>query len=133
MFFGGEKVVVLAGYKTVKNALVNHDEEFGERAIPAIIQELNKGLGNNNKNKSFSANFYSYIFRIVRPSVIHLCFVLGVLWSNGDIWRDIRRFALTNLRDFGMGKKACEDKITEECQYLLEVFKKFRGTILFSL
>uniref|UniRef100_A0A3P9KDK6 Cytochrome P450 2K1 n=1 Tax=Oryzias latipes TaxID=8090 RepID=A0A3P9KDK6_ORYLA len=95
VFFGGEKVVVLAGYKTVKNALVNHDEEFGERAIPAIIQELNKGL--------------------------------GVLWSNGDIWRDIRRFALTNLRDFGMGKKACEDKITEECQYLLEVFKKFKG------
>uniref|UniRef100_A0A3B3DJI1 Cytochrome P450 n=1 Tax=Oryzias melastigma TaxID=30732 RepID=A0A3B3DJI1_ORYME len=95
VFLGGEKVVVLAGYKTVKNALVNHDEEFGERAIPHMIQELNRGH--------------------------------GVLWSNGDTWREIRRFALTNLRDFGMGKKACEDKITEECQYLLEVFKKFKG------
>ncbi|RVE55901.1 hypothetical protein OJAV_G00230810 [Oryzias javanicus] len=95
VFLGGEKVVVLAGYKTVKNALVNHDEEFGERAIPQIVQELNKGH--------------------------------GVLWSNGDTWREIRRFALTNLRDFGMGKKACEDKITEECQYLLEVFKQFKG------
>lgn len=40
----------------------------------------------------------------------------------------MRRFALTNLRDFGMGKKACEDKITEECQHLIEVFKKFNGT-----
>ena len=39
----------------------------------------------------------------------------------------MRRFALTNLRDFGMGKKACEDKIVEECQYLIGVFKKFKG------
>lgn len=39
----------------------------------------------------------------------------------------MRRFALTNLRDFGMGKKACEDKITEECSYLVEVLKKWRG------
>lgn len=39
----------------------------------------------------------------------------------------MRRFALTNLRDFGMGKKACEDKIVEECDYLIEVFKQFKG------
>uniref|UniRef100_A0A8C4H0X1 Cytochrome P450 2K1 n=1 Tax=Dicentrarchus labrax TaxID=13489 RepID=A0A8C4H0X1_DICLA len=50
-----------------------------------------------------------------------------VLWSNGDSWKDMRRFALTNLRDFGMGKRACEDKIVEECDYLIEVFKKFKG------
>uniref|UniRef100_A0A8C2ZR00 Cytochrome P450 2K1-like n=1 Tax=Cyclopterus lumpus TaxID=8103 RepID=A0A8C2ZR00_CYCLU len=29
------------------------------------------------------------------------------------------RFAITNLRDFGMGKKACEDKIIEECEHLM--------------
>uniref|UniRef100_A0A3B3TXX8 Cytochrome P450 2K1-like n=1 Tax=Poecilia latipinna TaxID=48699 RepID=A0A3B3TXX8_9TELE len=54
-------------------------------------------------------------------------FILGVLWSNGDSWREMRRFALVNLRDFGMGKKACEDKIIEECQHLIEVFKDFKG------
>uniref|UniRef100_A0A665UG03 Uncharacterized protein n=1 Tax=Echeneis naucrates TaxID=173247 RepID=A0A665UG03_ECHNA len=50
-----------------------------------------------------------------------------VLWSNGDSWREMRRFALTNLRDFGMGKKICEDKIIDETQHLIEVFRKFKG------
>lgn len=39
----------------------------------------------------------------------------------------MRRFALTHLRDFGMGKKACEDKIIEECGHLMEVLKKLKG------
>ncbi|KAG8011479.1 Cytochrome P450 2K1 [Nibea albiflora] len=95
VYFGPEKVVVLAGYKTVKEALVNHADEFGERRSLLITEESTQGH--------------------------------GVLWSNGDSWKEMRRFSLTNLRDFGMGKRACEDKIIEECEQLLEVFKKFKG------
>ncbi|XP_015247771.1 PREDICTED: cytochrome P450 2K1-like [Cyprinodon variegatus] len=97
VYLGPQKVVVLAGYKTVKEALVQHDEEFGERHAFPLLADFNKGH--------------------------------GVLWSNGDSWREMRRFALTNLRDFGMGKKACEDKIIEECQHLIEVFKNFKGKV----
>ncbi|XP_016401437.1 cytochrome P450 2K3-like [Sinocyclocheilus rhinocerous] len=39
----------------------------------------------------------------------------------------MRRFALSNLRDFGMGKKRSEQIITEETQYLKEEFEKFEG------
>uniref|UniRef100_A0A8D0CST7 Cytochrome P450 2K1-like n=1 Tax=Sander lucioperca TaxID=283035 RepID=A0A8D0CST7_SANLU len=95
VYLGPQKVVVLAGYKTVKEALVNYADEFGERDPMLIMEESNQGH--------------------------------GLLWSNGDSWKEMRRFALTNLRDFGMGKKASEDKIIEECDYLIEVFKTFKG------
>uniref|UniRef100_A0A3Q3JG85 Uncharacterized protein n=1 Tax=Monopterus albus TaxID=43700 RepID=A0A3Q3JG85_MONAL len=95
VYLGAKKVVVLAGYKTVKEALVNHAEEFGERDVLQIIKDINHDH--------------------------------GITWSNGDCWKEMRRFALTNLRDFGMGKKAIEDKIIEESHYLIEVFKKFKG------
>ncbi|XP_031721980.1 cytochrome P450 2K1-like isoform X1 [Anarrhichthys ocellatus] len=94
-YMGPQKVVVLSGYKTVKEALVNHADEFGDRLPIQIALDLNKGH--------------------------------GILWSNGDSWKEMRRFALTNLRDFGMGKRASEDKIIEECQHLIEVFKKYKG------
>ncbi|XP_063041567.1 cytochrome P450 2K1-like [Engraulis encrasicolus] len=94
--FGPKKVVVLAGYKTVKEALVNYAEEFGDRDdITPIFHDINKGN--------------------------------GIILSNGECWKEMRRFALSKLRDFGMGKKAIELKIQEEVQYLIEVFEQHNG------
>lgn len=45
VYFGSKKVVVLAGYKTVKQALVNHAVEFGDRAISPIFKDINGGHG----------------------------------------------------------------------------------------
>ncbi|XP_052408201.1 cytochrome P450 2K1 [Carassius gibelio] len=92
---GPKKTVVLVGYKTVKEALVNHAEEFGERDIGAS-------------------------FRIMNDE--H-----GIVFSNGENWKEMRRFALSNLRDFGMGKRGSEEKIIEEIQYLKGEFDKFEG------
>ncbi|CAL8397545.1 unnamed protein product [Boreogadus saida] len=44
----------------------------------------------------------------------------------------MRRFALSNLRDYGMGKKTAEEKILEECQYLIEVLEKHKGRVSMS-
>ncbi|XP_031420565.1 cytochrome P450 2K1-like isoform X1 [Clupea harengus] len=95
VYFGPKKVVVLTGYKTVKQALVNHAEEFGERDITPLFHDLNKGH--------------------------------GILFANGESWKEMRRFALINMRDFGMGKRGSEEKILEETQRLIEVFEKFEG------
>ncbi|XP_074471428.1 cytochrome P450 2K1-like isoform X2 [Sebastes fasciatus] len=95
VYLGPKKVVFLAGYKTVKEALVTCADEFGEKNSPRILIENYQGH--------------------------------GTLTSNGDSWKEMRRFALTNLRDFGMGKRASEDKIIEECDHLVEVLKKYKG------
>uniref|UniRef100_H3C9Z9 Cytochrome P450 2K1-like n=1 Tax=Tetraodon nigroviridis TaxID=99883 RepID=H3C9Z9_TETNG len=95
VYLGRRKVVVLAGYKTVKEALVNHAEEFGDRAPTMLVQ--------------------------------HDHHQHGVLWANGDSWKEMRRFALASLRDFRMGRKVCEDKIFQECSYLMEVLKEWEG------
>ncbi|GAA6066952.1 cytochrome P450 2K1-like [Tachysurus ichikawai] len=95
VYFGPRKVVVLAGYQTVKQALVNNAEEFGNRHISPIFFDISKGH--------------------------------GVLFSNGENWKEMRRFSLTTLRDFGMGKRGTEEKIIEETHYLREVFEEFQG------
>lgn len=49
----------------------------------------------------------------------------GVIDSNGERWRDHRRFALSTLRDFGFGKNLMQEKILLEVQ---DVFSKFDET-----
>ncbi|XP_021418527.2 cytochrome P450 2F3-like [Oncorhynchus mykiss] len=44
----------------------------------------------------------------------------GLVISNGERWRQLRRFTLTTLRDFGMGRKRMEEWIQEESQYLID-------------
>ncbi|XP_036624585.1 cytochrome P450 2K1-like [Trichosurus vulpecula] len=92
---GPKKVVVLSGYETVKDALVNHSEEFGERAHVPIFEKLFEGK--------------------------------GISFSHGNNSKIIRRFTLTTLRNFGMGKKAIEERIVEECQHLIQVFESHQG------
>ncbi|CAL8397561.1 unnamed protein product [Boreogadus saida] len=94
VYFGPEKAVVLAGFKTVKQALVDHAEEFGGRYVSCVFDDIDQQH--------------------------------GILFSNGDNWKEMRRFAISNLRDYGMGKRTAEDKILEECQYLIEVLEKHK-------
>ncbi|XP_073399236.1 cytochrome P450 2K1-like isoform X1 [Dendrobates tinctorius] len=95
--FGPKKMVVLAGYKIIKEALVMQADDFGERAIDPIFKDAFNGH--------------------------------GVVFSNGEQWKSMRRFMLATLRDFGMGKKSQEARIQDELIYLIESFRSHNGKL----
>ncbi|KAH7723232.1 Protein CYP-33C9 [Aphelenchoides avenae] len=58
-------------------------------------------------------NFFNATFELFRGGRY------GVTHTEGDLWRDQRRFALHVLRNLGMGRNLMEERILEECQALV--------------
>ncbi|XP_066437248.1 cytochrome P450 2G1-like [Eleutherodactylus coqui] len=91
VYFGHYPIVVLCGYNTVKEALIDRAEEFSGRGRLPTIDQFVKGY--------------------------------GIVFGNGNRWKDLRRFSLSTLRNFGMGKKSIEERIQEEAHFLIEEIK----------
>ncbi|KAM9308502.1 cytochrome P450 2C8-like [Gastrophryne carolinensis] len=90
-----EPVVVLNGYKVIKDALLNHGEQFSGRPFSPVIDFYSEG--------------YSF------PSI------------DGERWRQLRRFTITSLRNFGMGKQSMEKQVLEESQDLIRAVSQTGG------
>ncbi|XP_056271588.1 cytochrome P450 2J6-like [Pseudoliparis swirei] len=94
---GGFKMVFVSGYKTVKEALVTQADNFVDRPHQA--------MGNR----------------------MYLGETGGLFMSNGETWKRQRRFALSTLRNFGLGKVTMEQSICEEIRHLQEEIEKEKG------
>ncbi|KAG1935495.1 cytochrome P450 2Y3 [Pimephales promelas] len=95
VYLGPQRMVVLVGYDTVKEALVDQADDFAPRGPIPFLNRVVKGY--------------------------------GLIVSNGERWRQLRRFTLTTLRDFGMGRKRMEQWIQEESEHLLKSFEETRS------
>nr|XP_019571912.1 PREDICTED: cytochrome P450 2J2-like [Rhinolophus sinicus] len=51
----------------------------------------------------------------------------GLIMSNGQSWKEQRRFTLTTLRNFGLGKRSLEERIQEETQHLNQTIEEENG------
>ncbi|XP_053577617.1 cytochrome P450 2G1 [Bombina bombina] len=69
-----------------------------------------------------------FVNRGKMPLADHINKGFGLTGSSGERWRTLRRFSLTTLRNFGLGKRNLEERIQEEAQYLVEKLGKMQGT-----
>ncbi|XP_073497690.1 cytochrome P450 2A4-like isoform X4 [Phyllobates terribilis] len=95
VYLGSRPVVVVTGYKLVREIYLDKGDEFLNRGDMPAFNYFYKDSG-------FVFNF------------------------NMKRWRDIRRFSLSALRDFGFGKRSSEDVIREETNHVVEAFKNYK-------
>ncbi|XP_042201970.1 cytochrome P450 2J6-like [Callorhinchus milii] len=87
--FGWTDVVVLNGYEAIKDGLVKKSKDTSDRPTVPIYQRYFSGFGQ------------------------------GIVFAKyGQWWQDHRRFALSTLKNFGLGKKSLELRIVEEASFL---------------
>uniref|UniRef100_A0A663EGI4 Uncharacterized protein n=1 Tax=Aquila chrysaetos chrysaetos TaxID=223781 RepID=A0A663EGI4_AQUCH len=61
------------------------------------------------------------------PLLVQLSKDYGFVSSNEKKWQELRRFTLSTLRDFGMGKNSMSQWVQQEAQHLVELLAKLKG------
>ncbi|XP_035508739.1 cytochrome P450 2J2-like [Morone saxatilis] len=94
---GRHKTVFVSGWKMVKEAIVTQADNFVDRPYSPMVTRIYSGNS------------------------------AGLFFSNGNVWRRQRRFAMAMLRTFGLAKSSIEQSICEESHHLQEAMEKEKG------
>ncbi|PKU27717.1 cytochrome p450 2c5-like [Limosa lapponica baueri] len=60
------------------------------------------------------------------PLLVQLSKDYGFVSNNEKKWRELRRFTLSTLRDFGMGKSSMSQRVQQEAQHLVELLAELK-------
>uniref|UniRef100_A0A8C4Y9D6 Uncharacterized protein n=1 Tax=Gopherus evgoodei TaxID=1825980 RepID=A0A8C4Y9D6_9SAUR len=71
--------------------------------------------------------FLGNVLQLKAEGMVNSLREVGLLFSNGERWRQLRRFSLAALQDFGTGQRSVEEQIQDEAQRLVEEFRKTKG------
>ncbi|XP_055052706.2 cytochrome P450 2M1-like [Misgurnus anguillicaudatus] len=61
------------------------------------------------------------------PMIMKATLGYGVLSTSGHRWREMRRFSLMTLKNFGMGRRSIEEKVQDEAKNLVKMMNKYEG------
>ncbi|KAG9464409.1 hypothetical protein GDO78_019982 [Eleutherodactylus coqui] len=99
VYLGSRPVIVVTGYKSVKEVYVDRGDDFLARGDLPSFDFLYKNYG-------------------------------VAFTSNIDRWKELRKFSLSTMRNFGMGKRNMENLIQEEALCLVTEFKKTKESLV---
>ncbi|XP_075179674.1 cytochrome P450 2G1-like isoform X1 [Anomaloglossus baeobatrachus] len=99
VYLGSRPVVVVTGYKAVKEVLVDRGDDFlGRGTVPSL----------------------TFLFKDYGVAST----------SDMEIWRALRRFSVSTMKSFGMGKRSLEDRVEEEARCLVAKLKKTKESLV---
>ncbi|CAJ0569125.1 unnamed protein product, partial [Mesorhabditis spiculigera] len=93
-YMGTKRIVAITSYEMMKKYIVQQGDKFSDREHFQGFNDMYRG-GN-----------------------------YGIIESDGQLWRDQRRFAISTLREFGMGKNLMQIRVLEEVDYMFARVEK---------
>ncbi|XP_063408562.1 cytochrome P450 2B19-like isoform X1 [Mytilus trossulus] len=94
---------------------------FGSQ--PALFcfgyEMVKEALVNSGEKTKFRPNWL-YLFKKMFPKT-------GIFFSNGQPWSEGRKLTSVAFKDFGVGKRTIDERISEEVQFLVDEFSKHSG------